>query len=86
MIVGLHYRSFLSLLLFVAVMEGMAQEVREGLPWELLVLMAEIIEERKEKVLWWEECMEAKGLKANTGGKKVMVSGKNCGDVERVGK
>ena len=39
------------------------QEVREELTWELLyvddlVLMAESIEELKEKVLWWEECME----------------------------
>ena len=30
--------------------------------------------------------MEAKGLKMNIGKTKVMVSGKNCGDVERLGK
>ena len=51
-----------------------------------LVLMAESIVELKEKVLRWKECMEAKGLKVNTGKTKVMVSGKNCGDVERLGK
>ena len=30
--------------------------------------------------------MEAKGLKINIGKTKMMVSGKNCGDVERLGK
>ena len=48
--------------------------------------MAESIEELKWKVLRWKECMEAKGLKMNIGKTKVMVSGKNCGDVERLGK
>ena len=67
------------------------QEVREGLPWELLyaedlVLMAESIQELKWKVLKWKECMEVKGLKMNIGKTKVMVSGKNCGGVERLGK
>ena len=48
--------------------------------------MAESIEELKGKVLWWKECMEVIWLKMNTGKTKVMVSGKNCGDVERLGK
>ena len=34
--VGVHQGSVLSLLLFMAVMEVLTQEVREGLPWELL--------------------------------------------------
>ena len=89
--VGVHQGSVLSPLLFVVVMEALTQDVREGLPWELLyaddlVLMAESIEELKGKVLRWKECMEAKGLKMNIGKTKVMVSGKNCGDVERLGK
>ena len=75
--VGLHQESVLSPLLFVAVMEVLTREIREGLTWELLyandlVLMAENI--------------EAKGLKVNTGKTKVMVSGNNCGDVEWAGK
>ena len=74
--------SVLSPLLLVVVMEALTQDVREGLPWELLyaddlVLMAESIEELKGKVLRWKECMEAKGLKMNVGKTKVMVSGKN---------
>mgnify|MGYP007071599789 CR=1 FL=1 len=89
--VGVHQGSVLSPLLFAVVMEALTQEVREGLPWELLyaddlVLMAESSEELKEKVMRWKECMEAKGLKMNTGKTKVMVSGKNSGYVERLGK
>ena len=48
--------------------------------------MAESIEELKGKVLQRKECMEAKGLKMNIDKTKVMVSGMNCGDVERLGK
>ena len=43
----------------------------------MLVLMAKCIEELKEKVTRWKECMVAKGLSMNTGKTKVMVSGKN---------
>ena len=76
--VGVHQGSVLSPLLFVVVMEALTQDIREGLPWELLyaddlVLMAESIEELKWKVLRWKECMEAKGLKMNIGKTKVMV-------------
>ena len=64
--------------------------MREGLPWELLyaddlVLMAESVEDLKEKVLRWKECMEVKGLKVNLVKTKVMVSGKNCGAIEKMG-
>ena len=87
--VGVHQGFVLSKLLFVVVMEALTQDVREGLPWELLyagdlVLMAESIEELKGKVLRWKQYMEAKGLKVNIGKTKVKVSGKNCGDVERL--
>ena len=51
-----------------------------------LVLKAESIEERKENVLRWKECMEVKGLKVNIGKTKVMVSGMNCGAIEKMGK
>ena len=48
--------------------------------------MAESIEELKEKVLQWKECMEVKQLKMNIGKTKVMVSGMNCGAIEKMGK
>ena len=48
--------------------------------------MAESINELKGKVLQWKECMEVKGLNMNIGKTKVMVSGKNYGDAERLGK
>ena len=51
-----------------------------------LVFKAESIEERKENVLRWKECMDVKGLKVNIGQTKVMVSGKNCGAIEKMGK
>uniref|UniRef100_UPI00358FAC8D uncharacterized protein n=1 Tax=Myxine glutinosa TaxID=7769 RepID=UPI00358FAC8D len=89
--VGVHQGSVLSPLLFVAVMEVLAQNVKEGLPWELLyaddlVLIAESMDGLKEKMNKWKECMETKGLKVNIGKTKVMASGKACGEVERTGK
>ena len=68
--VGVHQGSVLSPLLFIAVMEVVTREVKEGLPWELLyaddlVLVAQSKEELREKVLQWKECMELKGLKIN---------------------
>ncbi|XP_065321380.1 uncharacterized protein LOC135928844 [Gordionus sp. m RMFG-2023] len=52
--VGLHQGSLLSPLLFILVMDVVAKEMREGLPWELLyaddlVLMANSEEELKVK-------------------------------------
>jgi len=84
--VKVHQGSVLSVLLFMAVMEALAREAREDLPWELLyvnslVLVAE--GKLKEKILMWNEYMEAKDLKINISKTKMMVSGKNCGDVGR---
>ena len=61
--VGLHQGSVLSPLLFIIVMEVLSQNVKEGLPWELLyaddlVLIAESIDELREKMKAWKECME----------------------------
>ena len=83
--VGVHQESVLSLLLFVVVMEVVTQKVREGLPWELLyaddlVLVAQSIEELREKFQQWKTCMESKGLKMNIDKTKVMRSGKGSGD------
>jgi hypothetical protein len=85
--VGLHQGSILSPLLFVTVMEMMTREFGEGLPWELLyaddlVLMADSIEQLKEKILNWKRGMEAKGLKVNVGKIKVMIGGEGAMEVE----
>ena len=82
--VGVHLGSILSPLLFVAVMEVVTQKVRDSLPWELLyaddlVLVAQSIEELREKVQQWKICMESKGLKMNIDKTKVMRSGKGSG-------
>ena len=50
-----------------------------------LVFKAESIEERKENVLRWKECMEVKGLKVNIDKTKVMARVKNCGAIEKMG-
>jgi len=50
------------------------------------VLVAESMEELKEKALRWKECMKVKGLKTNISKTKVVVSGKNYGNGEMTGK
>ena len=82
----------MSSLLFVTVMEVLTCDASEGLAWELLyvagffLLVAENMEELKEKALKWKDRIEAKGLNVNISKTKVMVSGKNCDDVQRTGK
>ena len=68
--VGVRQGLLLSPLLFMAVIKSLTCEAREGLPRELLyldhlVLVVESTEEM-EKILRWQECMEAKRLKINT--------------------
>ncbi|XP_065325211.1 uncharacterized protein LOC135931830 [Gordionus sp. m RMFG-2023] len=78
--VGLHQGSVLSLL-FILVIDVVAREMREGLPWELLyaddlVLMAHNEEELRDKISKWKMTMEAKG-KMNASKTKVMIGGEN---------
>ncbi|CAK9296894.1 unnamed protein product [Gordionus sp. m RMFG-2023] len=80
--VGLHQGSVLSPLLFILVMDVVAREMREGLPWEILyaddlVLMANSEGEFRDKVSKWKMTMEAKGLKMNASKTKVMIGGEN---------
>jgi hypothetical protein len=89
--VGLHQGSVLSPLLFVIVMDIVSKALQEGLPWELLyaddlVLMAESLQQLKDKLQKWKAGMEAKGLKMNVGKTKIMIGGENTGDVEESGK
>ena len=70
--VGVHQGSVLSPLLLIIVMDVISQEIREGLPWELLyaddlVLMAEREQELMAKMSSWQAALEEKGLKVNAG-------------------
>jgi len=81
--VGLHQGSALSPLLFIIVMDRVSRKVRGGLPWELLyaddlVLMAQDLEELKERLRKWKRDMEAKGMRVNLGKTKVMWGGGDC--------
>ncbi|XP_065315796.1 uncharacterized protein LOC135924631 [Gordionus sp. m RMFG-2023] len=88
--VGLHQGSVLSPLLFILVMDVVAREMREGLPWEILyaddlVLMANSEGELRDKVSKWKMTMKAKGLKMNASKTKVMIGGENL-KIEESGK
>ena len=77
--VGVHQGSVLSFLLFIIVMEALSIEFRTGCPWELLyaddlVIVAESLEELKEKLKLWKDELELKGLKVNVGKTKIMCS------------
>ena len=81
--VGLHQGSALSPLLFIIVMDRVCRKVRGGLPWELLyaddlVLMAQSLDELKDKLNNWKRDMEAKGMRVNIGKTKVMWGGSDC--------
>ena len=69
--VGLHQGSVLSPLLFVIVMEMISRQLRAGLPLELLyaddlILMAEIEESLRDKIVKWKLGLGAKDLNMNT--------------------
>ena len=85
--VGLHQGSGLSPFLFIVVMDVISETCREGLPWELLFaddlsltakdddlsLAAKAETKMQEKWQKWQEGIEKKGLKVNTGKTEVMV-------------
>ncbi len=78
--VGVHQGSALSPLLFIIVMDRVSKRVRGGLPWELLyaddlVLMAQSLDELRDRLNKWKGDMEAKGMRVNMGKTKVMWTG-----------
>ena len=86
-----HQGSVLSPLLFVIVLEALSCEFRTGTPWDLLcaddlVISAETEEGLKMKLNKWKTEMEAKGLRANMGKTKIMVSGVNLQTLKDSGK
>ena len=89
--VGVHQGSVLSPLLFVIVLEALTCDIRAGLPFELLyaddlVLMADSVDLLHDKIVRWRECLESKGLKVNLKKTKIMLSRRNKGAVEKVGR
>ena len=75
-----HQGSVLSPLVFAIVVDVVTESVTNGLMSEMLyaddlVLMSETMEGLREKFWKWKEALERKGLKANLGKTKVVVSG-----------
>ena len=85
--IGVHQGSVPSPLLFIIVLESLSREFRRGLPWELLyaddlVLMADSIEELEILFERWKSGMEQKGLRVNSGKRKVLISKHRHGILE----
>ena len=64
---SVHQGLFLSLLLFIIVLEALSRKFRSGFPWEDLFandlgIIAELFEECVRRLLTWKEAMEEKGL------------------------
>jgi hypothetical protein len=79
--VGLHQGSVLSPLLFIIVMNEITEDIKQGLPWEILfaddlVLMANTEEELRDKLLNWKNTLEENGMKVNIDKTKVMECSK----------
>ena len=78
--VGVHQGSVLSPLLFALVLEVVTENVRTGLPYEILyaddlVLMSDSMEDLGRRFKRWKDAFESKGLKVNMQKTKVLVSG-----------
>ena len=78
--VGVHQRSVLSPLLFIIMLKVLSREFRAGVPWkdiyaDELVIIADSMEECVRRLLTWNESMERKGLRVNTGKTKIMICG-----------
>ena len=89
--VGVHQGSVLSPILFNIVMQAIAENVKNGLPWELLyaddlVLMAESKAELEKRLLEWIMRLKEKGLRVNIDKTKVMNCKMGAGQVENSGK
>ena len=61
------------------ILDTISEEFREGTPWDLmfaddLAVAAETEEEMQRRWIGWQNGMESKGLKVNTGKTEVMVS------------
>ena len=89
--VGVHQGSVLSSLLFIIVLEALSRELRTSCPGELLyaddlVLLADTIDELLSNLGNWKKHLKVKGLRANMGKTKIMISGKNLHSLRDSGK
>ena len=89
--VGVHQGSVLSPLLFIIVLEALSREFCCGVPWEdlyadVLVIIAESLEECVRRLLTWKEAMEEKGLRVNAGKTKIMICGMGLDLLQSSGK
>ena len=84
-------RDTLSQFLLVIALKALSNEIKEGLPWEMLyaddlVLVADSLDLLREKVVEWRNCLEGTGLKMNVSKSKMMVSDRKLESVEKYGK
>ena len=78
--VGVHQGSVFSLLLFIIVLEALSAVGSHGrTSADVLVIIAESLEECVRRLLTWKEAMEEKGLRVNAGKTKIMISGMGAG-------
>jgi len=61
-LVGVHQGSVLSPLLFIIVMDELTEEIRKGVPWELMFADDLTLRRAFEE---WKAAMESNGLKVN---------------------
>ncbi|VBB35221.1 unnamed protein product, partial [Acanthocheilonema viteae] len=78
--VGLHQGSVLSPLLFTIIVDAISEDIRSGLPFEMLyaddlILTANSIDELSIMFDKWKRCLECKGLKLNIEKTKVLITG-----------
>ena len=88
--VGVHQGSVLSPLLFLIVFKALSREFRTGCPWEFLyaddlAIVAETLDEVKNRLSLWKQKFAEKGLKVNVAKTKVLVSGRGLNTIKESG-
>ena len=87
---GVHQGSVLSPLLFLIILEALSCEFRTGCPWEFLyadnlAIVAETLDEVKNRLSLWKQKFAEKGLKVNVAKTKVLISGRGLNTIKESG-